>query len=105
MVSHDLELVTGATGATGAAEVVARPALGPPIPHAPGARMTAVTQTPSNYVIYIYIYVCVYIYMYTYQGTHPEPTCIKAGNTSFCNKEAQQSTIAFSGLRNKSGSR
>ncbi len=24
------------------------PRLGPPIPHAPGARMTAVTQTPSN---------------------------------------------------------
>ena len=24
------------------------PQLGPPIPHAPGARMTAVTQTPSN---------------------------------------------------------
>ena len=52
------------------------PRLGPPIPHAPGARMTAVTQTPSNkecveYIEYIYIYIyglCgiygIYIYIY-----------------------------------------
>ena len=37
-----LELATGAT------EVVSRTAARTPIPHAPGARMTAVTQTPSN---------------------------------------------------------
>ena len=30
-------------------KVVARPAARTPIPHAPGARMTVVTLTPSNY--------------------------------------------------------
>ena len=38
----------GATGATGAAEMVARSAARSPSPHAPGARMTVVTLTPSN---------------------------------------------------------
>ena len=37
-----------ATGATGGGEVVARSAARSPRPHAPGARMTVVTQTPSN---------------------------------------------------------
>ena len=40
-----LELVTG-SGESG--EVVAGPAARTPIPHAPGARMTVVTLTPSN---------------------------------------------------------
>ena len=38
----------GATGATGATGVVSRTAARTPIPHAPGARMTVVTLTPSN---------------------------------------------------------
>ena len=37
-----------ATDATAAAEVVSRTAARSPPPHAPGARMTVVTQTPSN---------------------------------------------------------
>ena len=48
-----LELVTGAKGTTGAAEVVPKPAAWTPNPHAPGAKMTVVTLTPSNYM-YIY---------------------------------------------------
>ena len=35
---------------TESAEVVAGPAARTPIPHAPGARMTVVTLTPSNYM-------------------------------------------------------
>ena len=54
-----------AAGPTGAAEVVSRTAARTPIPHAPGARMTVVTLTPSNY-IYIYIYTsvdpCIYMH-------------------------------------------
>ena len=38
-----------ATGAAGAGEVVARSAARSPSPHAPGARMTVVTQIPLNY--------------------------------------------------------
>ena len=45
-----LEHATGATGTTGAAEVVSRTAARSPLPHAPGARMAVVTQTPLNYV-------------------------------------------------------
>ena len=41
------------------------PRLEPPLPHAPGARMTWVKQAPSKYmclfIIYIYMYVFVYI--------------------------------------------
>ena len=44
------ELIRGAGDPT---EVVARPAAPTPIPHAPGARMTVVTLTPSNHEIYI----------------------------------------------------
>ncbi len=49
-----LELVTAAADATDAAdaadaaEVVQDPRLGPPLPRAPGARMTVVKQIPSN---------------------------------------------------------
>ena len=43
-----LQLAQGAPGAAGAAEVVSRTAPRTPIPHAPGARMTVVTLTPSN---------------------------------------------------------
>ena len=39
-ISAFLELVTGVTGVTGAGEVVAGPAAGTPLPHAPGVRMT-----------------------------------------------------------------
>ena len=41
---------TDATDATEAAEVVSRTAARSPSPHAPGARMTVVKQTPSNYL-------------------------------------------------------
>ena len=43
-----LELVTGSAGAT---EVVARSAARSSLPHAPGARMTVVTLTPSNHFL------------------------------------------------------
>ena len=44
-----LEHAAGAAGAAGAVEVVSRTRLGAHLPHAPGARMTVVTQTPSNH--------------------------------------------------------
>ena len=50
-----LEHATGAAGATGAGEVGQELWLGAHLPHAPGARMTVVTQTPSNYIILYYI--------------------------------------------------
>ena len=43
-----LELTTGNGGTTGDGEMVARGAPRSPPPHAPGARMTVVTLTPSN---------------------------------------------------------
>ena len=45
-----LEHGTGATGATGTGEVVPRTAAPSLLPHAPGACMTEVTQTPPNRV-------------------------------------------------------
>ena len=42
------EHTTDTTGSGESAEVVAGPAARTPIPHAPGARMTVVTLTPSN---------------------------------------------------------
>ena len=46
------EHVTEAAGAAESAEVVAWPAARTPIPHAPGARMTVVTLTPSNQIVW-----------------------------------------------------
>ena len=40
---------TGATDATDATEVVQKWWLSPHLPRTPGARMTVVTQTPSNH--------------------------------------------------------
>ena len=48
-LSTKSSLLEHAAGAAGAAEVVSRTRLGAHLPHAPGARMTVVTQTPSNY--------------------------------------------------------
>ena len=47
-LSTKSSLLEHAAGAAGAAEVVSRTRLGAHLPHAPGARMTVVTQTPSN---------------------------------------------------------
>ena len=44
-----LEFVAGDAGDAGDGEVVSRRAARSPPPHAPGARMTVVTLTPSNY--------------------------------------------------------
>ena len=42
-----LETATGATGAPGATEVVARSAARTPLPHAPKVRMTVVNKLPQ----------------------------------------------------------